>query len=209
MGEVEIPAGFHEVYGIELPIPPDAVPPYDGKITQNKWLAKVTLDRRMKKDFNAEAEITLVVPSPGLSAQPGQYGTASHPSQADMRIELPRLEWAEGERIEGKLLVSPQGKLKFREMRIELVRREHVPQDEGNSHTVTEDKVQLAGKTELRPGQLVEVPFALTIPQQGCPTRRTAHSTVTWTIRGVLPRRLAKDFTVTQEIYVYNSGQRT
>jgi len=208
LGEVEIPAGFHEVYDIELPIPPDAVPPYDGKITQNKWLAKVTLDRRMKKDFNAEAEILLTVPRPGQAVQAGQYGTASHPGKADMRIELPRLEWEEGERIEGKLLVSPQGKLKFREMRIELVRREHVPRDEGKSHTVTEDKVQLAGKTELRPGQLVEVPFALTIPQQGCPTRRTAHSTVTWTIKGVLPRRLAKDFTVTQEVYVYNGGQR-
>ena len=138
--------------------------------------------------------------------QTGRYGIASHPDKADMRIALPRLEWVEGERIEGKLLVSPQDKL--REMRIELVRREHVPQDEGKSYTVTEDKVQLAGKSELHSGQLVEVPFVLTIPQQGCPTRQTAHSTVTWTIKGVLPRRLAKDFTVTQEIYVYNGGQR-
>lgn len=204
MGETEIPAGFNETYRLELPIPPDAVPPYNGEITQNRWLAKVILDRRMKRDFNAEAEIPLVVPPPGQSVQPGLYGTSSHPGEADMQIALPKLEWVEGERIEGRLLVSAQGKLKAREMRVELVRREHVPREEGSTKDITVDKAQLGGKTELSPGQLAEVPFRLTIPQQGCPTRQTAHSTVTWTLRGVLSRRLAKDLTVSQAILVYN-----
>ena len=183
------------------------MPPYKGEITQNRWVAKVTLDRRMKKDFNAEAEIALIVPPPGESAQPGQYGTSSHPDKVDFQIALPRLEWVEGETIESRLLVSPQDRLKFREMRVELVRREHVPRDRGNTKIVTVSNSQVAGKTELSPGQIAEFPFRLTIPQQGCPSRQTDNSNATWSIRGVLPRRLARDFTVTQEIYVYNGNR--
>jgi hypothetical protein len=50
--------------------------------------------------------------------------------------------------------------------------------------------------------------FALPVPEQGCPTTRTGHSRVDWSIRAMLSRRLRKDFAVEQEVSVYNGPAR-
>ncbi|NIV37355.1 MAG: hypothetical protein GWN58_50420, partial [Anaerolineae bacterium] len=44
---------------------------------------------------------------------------------------------------------------------------------------------------------------------KGCPTTRTGHSRVDWSVRAALSRRLRKDFTVEQEVSVYNGRAGT
>jgi hypothetical protein len=200
----EIPAGSVQTYTLDWTIPDNAVPPYQGEITQSRWLVRVTLDRKLGLDTTAEVEVPLIVSPPGRDIQPGDYGSASHPGEADMRLWLPKLEWVEGETIEGKLLVRPQNDFKVSEVRIELQRKEHVPRDDGKTHTVTEGKAQLAPKTEFRANEVVEYPFSFSIPAQACPTRETPHSSVMWALTGTLNRSLRTDWTVGQQIIVYN-----
>jgi hypothetical protein len=204
LGEGTIPAGFRESYKLDLRIPLDTVPPYTGKIVQNRWLVRVNVDRPMKKDISEEVDIPLIVPPMAEQTQGGEYGSPSHPDDADIKFAVARLDWIEGEQVAGKLIVRPRKNFGSTGVRLELVRREHVPRAMGNTHSVTEGKVQLAGGTDFRAGIPAEFQFALSIPRQGCPSRRTGRSSVTWTLRAAITRRLAKDFTAEQEVWVYN-----
>jgi len=204
VGERTIPARFRESYKVDFRIPLDAVPPYAGKIVQNRWLVKAVMDRPMKKDISAEVEIPLIVPPPAEPGQSGEFGVCSHPDDADIKFMLPRLDWVEGEQVEGLVRVRPRKGFGASGVRLELVRTEYVPRGLGNTHSVTEAKVQLAGGKDFRPGLAEDLPFSLAIPKQGCPSRRTGRSVVTWTLKAAITRRLAKDFTSHQEIWVHN-----
>ncbi len=203
MGEGEIPAGFSETYHLDFPVPMNATPPYNGKIVQNRWLFKVVLDRRLKRDIRKEVDIPIIVPPPS-DATEGEYGEVNHLDKADIQVVLPKLSWVEGADLTGKLRIHPRANFSVGGVRLELVRQEYVPRDEGNLHTVKEGTVQLAGKTKFDEGMAVEFPFTVPIPRRGCPTRRTGRSIVTWTLRAALTRRLAKDYKASQDIQVYN-----
>lgn len=203
VGEGSIPAGFNQTYDLEFPIPVDAAAPYNGKIVQDHWLVKVNVDRPMKGDVSQEVEIPLIVPPVG-EPQPGEYGSSDHPDDVELKFALARLDWIEGDQLTGKLVVRPRKNFGASGVKLELVRVEHVPRNLGNSHSVEEAKVQLAGGHDFQAGVPVEYPFALAIPRQGCPSRRTGHSSVTWALRAAITRRLAKDFTAAQEVWVHN-----
>lgn len=202
MGEGEIPAGFSETYHLDFPVPTNATPPYSGKIVQNRWLLRVTLDRPMKRDISEEVEIPLIVPPPPDAE--GERTDVTHLDEADIAFVLPKLAWVEGAELAGRLRISPRQDFSVSGVHLELVRQEYVPRDEGNVHAVKEAEVELAGKTKFAASQSVELPFAVTIPRQGCPSRRTGRSIVTWSLQVRLSRRLAKDRKASQDIRVHN-----
>ncbi len=207
MGGETIPGGFEQTYQLDWKIPEDAQPPYSGKVIQAKWLIKVTLDRKLRKDINKEIELPIIVPPPGTHGGAGEYGHASHSDKADMQLWLPRVEWVEGETIEGKLKIYAHDNISCNHVRIELTRKEEVFRENGNVFTVTEFKERISGGVKLRSGETSEIPFSVAIPKKGCPTLDTPVGRVTWTLKGILSRRLRKDFTVTQEIFVYNGSK--
>ncbi len=198
-----IPAGTH-TYPVSLRLPDDAVPPYSGKITKNNWLVKVKFDCPKAFDPDAEAEVPLIVPPPGRNVAPGEVGEAQQCDEAELRLWLPRLEWVEGETIEGKLLVQARDNFSVSEVRLELTRTEYVPRASGDTQSHTDGKLKLADKVEFWPAHPVEYPFALPVPRQGLPTRSTQFSRVTWSLSATLARRLRKDAEISAEIQVYN-----
>ena len=198
-----IPAGV-QTYHLDCKIPANAPAPYRGQITKNRWLVRASLDRERAIDIHREVELPLVVPPPGKSIEPGEYGETEHSDEAELRFWLPRLEWVEGETVEGKLLVRPTANFGVSEVRLELLRQEYVPRNDGHTHIFTEGEVKLADKVEFWPAHHVEYSFAFPLPKQGCPTRRTDHSRVTWSLKATLARRLRKDAIVSVEVYVYN-----
>jgi hypothetical protein len=201
-------AGFQGTDQVELPIPADAFAPYASSSIRGGWSVRATLDGGRKKGTSAEVDLPLVVPPPGERAQPGEVGESSHPGDVEMRLWLPSLEWIEGETVEGRLLITPRKKFDAGEVRLQLQRQEKMqaPRYKG-SNTDWIDRVVLAGKTRFQPGQVTELPFEFPIPAMGCPSRRTEATTVTYTLRASLTRRLRKSFTATTEIWIYN-GRR-
>lgn len=131
-------------------------------------------------------------------------GVSSHADDAEIKVALPRLDWVEGERVEGTLRVYPRKKFGASGVRLELTRTEYVPRGDGNAYSVAEAKAQLSGGQDFAAGAAVDFPFSLAIPKQGCPSRRTGRSMVTWKLEATITRRLAKDFTGEREIWVYN-----
>lgn len=202
--EETIPAGFQRLYKVDFRLPLDIVPSYNGKIIQNRWVIKAVMDRPMKKDISAEVEIPVIVPPPAEPTQEGEFGSCSHPDEVEIKFALPRLDWVEGERLEGTLRVRPRKRFGASGVRLELARTEYVPRGNGNAHSQVEAKAQMAGGQDFAAGAAVEFPFSLAIPRQGCPSRRTGRSIVTWKLKATITRRLAKDFACEQEIWVYN-----
>jgi len=204
--ETTLAAGFHGNYQVDLPIPGDAFPPYASSSLRSGWLVKATVDRGFRKDATYQVDLPLLVPPPGEHAQAGEVGEASEPETVDMRLWLPSLEWVEGETIEGRLLIRPRKGFDAGEVRVDLKRQEkvHVPGYKHGSTYPSIDRVVLAGKTRFQPGQEADLPFRFPIRAMGCPTRRTASSTVVYTLQAVLSRRLRKDCTVHTEIWLYN-----
>jgi hypothetical protein len=84
------------------------------------------LDVGKRSDINEYVTIPLLV-SPRMSgAQAGKYGDASHPDKGEMHLQLPRLEWIEGESVKGVLSVAPRETLNVKEIRVQLTRQQRV-----------------------------------------------------------------------------------
>ena len=102
-------AGVTRAYHLDWRIPEDAFPPYSSGLIRSGYQVAAIVDLGFKRDIRHQVPVRLVVPPPGFEIHPGEYGEVSHPDKVDMKLWLPRLEWAEGETIEGVV-----GRLKTR-----------------------------------------------------------------------------------------------
>ena len=91
------------------------------------------------------------------------------------------------------------------EVRVELVRKEHVPRGRGNEAETVVASTVLAGETRFEPGAPVELPFRLTVPPDVAPCFRTGQSTLGYELKGVGGRRLRSDYNVRQALNVYTA----
>ncbi len=201
-----IPGGSVRTFQFNLAVPPDAPPTCaGGKIIKLKWLVKATLDRKMAADVNSEAEVTVLMGPRGQATGPGQYGMSNEPEEAQVTLALPRAEWRVGETIGGQLVIRSQKDFDVTEIRVELVRQESVPREEGNTAEQTQT-VKVAAQTELRAGDSLSFPFSVAIPAPGPASVRTRYGSITWLLKGVLARRLRRDTTVQEEVFVYTGS---
>ena len=203
LGEASIPAGTQKTYEFDLPIPTNAAPSSQAEIIHIKWMVKATLDRKLAGDIESCVELPVCSVTPGAIGQPVEVGGSNEPDEANLILTLPSKEWVMGDTLAGQLQVTPQKAFDVTEIRVELVRRERVSRDLGNEHE-TVLPVKLAGGTRFQPGQNLTLPFNLTIPSGVPATFRTPHSTLGWTLRGILARRLRKDTLLEEEILIYN-----
>ncbi len=206
MPEGTIPANFNQTFDFAAPIPAGSPPTCDGgRIVRVKWMVKVTLDRKMAADTETAADLLVFSTPTGQAGGAGQYGFSSEPADAQLHFVLADKEWTLGQTIHGQLVVQPQKAFDVSEIRVELVREEHVPRDRGNKYRQP-GVVKLAGGTHLEPGQAQTYPFDIAIPASVPTTMRTRNSTVTWSLAGILARRLRSDTRVEEEVFV-SSGR--
>ncbi|MBI4788989.1 MAG: sporulation protein [Chloroflexi bacterium] len=204
LGEGTIKAGAQQSFEFELPMPGDAVPSCgDGRIVRVTWHVKATLDRKMAADVEEKSEIFVLSVAPGQAVGAGEYGYSNSPGDAELVFALSGKEFVLGGRVEGQLLVRPKKAFDASEVRVELVRREYVPRNLGNEH-LDQVVIKVAGGTKLEPGQDLKYPFVLQVPGGGAGTIRTRNSSVTWTLKGILSRRMRGDTQVAEEVFVYN-----
>jgi hypothetical protein len=204
-GGQTIQGGFARQYPFQCQIPDNPPPPGDGAISTLHWLVKVTVDRPMARDANVEVPVPVVVPAPGRWTQEGRYGESSDPGIGSLWLMLPSLELVAGEQVRGRFSVLPNGAHSVRAVRVELSRDERVTAgDTNNDRHTAEVVVQLAGQTTFTPGVQADYDFVLDIPAGVCPSRRTGHASVRWTLKGILDRQLKSDYRAEQEVLVAN-----
>ncbi|MBI5304202.1 MAG: sporulation protein [Chloroflexi bacterium] len=196
-------ANTKQTFEFDLAIPTNAPPTMsDGRILRLKWLVRATLDRKMASDLNEEVEI-LVAAKPNQPNTAGEFGYSNESNEAELALALPGHHWAMGATVAGTFIVRPQKNFDVTQVRIQAIRKEFVPRDQGNTF-VEEATIKLAGATKLAAGQTLTYPFQITLPTPRPPTGHTAHGEVSWAIKGVLARRLRGDTTVDETIWVYN-----
>ncbi len=199
-----LPSGFGQTFDCVAPIPADAPPTCEhGKIVNIEWFVKATLARKLAKDIEALVPVQLLSTPTGEADKEGKYGFSNGPDEAALSFALSSLEWCLGDTVGGKFVVQPQEGFDVSEVRLELVRQEYVPQDKGNTFREAK-QVKLAGRTRLQPGQELALPFSIAIPEAVPVTMRTRHSSVTWSLVGVLARSLRRDTYIEQEIFVFS-----
>lgn len=227
-------APFYRTLGCTLYIPPDASPPYPASLPQpaddltpdrigrvpllgkwlsivgspglivHRWVIKASLTRPVGPALTCQTILPVVIAPPGAQIQSGEYGQASHAEGIVLCFWLPRLEWVEGERLTGKLLLQAAQTMDAQEIRLELHHTEQLRYP-GISCEMsnTLQKTRLAGARVFSPGEKAEYPFELSIPAPGKPSLHTEHARVFWVLKGVVSRRMKRDASVQVELVVF------
>jgi hypothetical protein len=191
-------------YEFAWPIPAGAPASGAGKITEIRWVVKVTVDRSMAKDTNEEHEITVRRTSGSAPVEAEEDVGSSH--VARMQLTLPSLELAAGSTAKGQLTIEPFQSIKGRALRVDLVRDETVFSGDRTNHEETRiTTVEIESDPRLEPGQSRRYDMALEVPADAVPTRKTPHGELRWQVKAVIDRPMASDHVATQEVSVYNA----
>jgi hypothetical protein len=201
-----LPPGISREFRQSWRIPEDAFPPYSSGLIGSGYSVEAVIDLGLKRNIREQVPVRVVIPPPGIEIHPGEYGEISHSESVDMRLWLPRLEWIEGESIDGELIIIPKEKIGATGVRLQINReqRVHAPRFKINNYDVV-GKDQVYGKIKFEPGRSHKFPFSLSIPEAGAPSRKTEATTVTYKIEGIISRRLRRDFKVNTEVHVHNA----
>jgi hypothetical protein len=188
----------------------DALPSCEGKIAALNWYAKATLDRKLAADINTRVGFRVLSLVPEVLTPPGQYGVSNQPGEAQLCFDLPNKEVINNTALMGSLRVAPVKSFEVKEIRLELVCREFVPDVTRTGNTNTREtvaaKMPIAGKFTLQPGQPVEIPFIFQLPAQIPPTASLNVGKISYTLKGILARSLRGDTFVEEEIRVFTGS---
>lgn len=201
------PVQFGE-HTLTLQFPPDAPPTVHepagfGEVVT--WEVRAILDRRM--GFDPDATIPIYVAS-----FPNQYAHwAGSPPVAKshevpmMLDQLSTRVLRPGEQITGVLHIDPRESAKARTVRVQLERRRTDTPD-NMQDTNTGSQVELARDVKLEPGQPLQFPFQIPLPEQSPPTFAAAKSYMHWYLEGIVDRKMRSDFVVEAEVVVYTGS---
>lgn len=203
------PKGFRQTYNYEWRLPDEPHPFCQGKILIARWLVKATVDRTLARDVNAEAPVYVVVPSPAQVSQGVEsFDENTAPDVAQMRFQLTRLEYVQGETVAGRVVVEPRQDLNPRSLNLSLVRHEVVPVgDRTNIENVFERQQQF--NVQLHAGQPLALDFEFAVPANWCPTYSSHNASVSWRVNATLDLPWKRDVHAWQTIRVFNGAART
>jgi hypothetical protein len=165
------------------------------------WKVVATLARPHAMDVHRRAPLT-VLSRGGAALDAPEVETRD---DVEFTFRLDREHFGPGDALDGTLVATPLQACRMTEVRIELVRREEVPRNEGNTKDVEEAAAILESDVSLSLGAPREWPFQLQLPAVVVPCLQTEHSRVTWLLRGIGSRRLRRDYWVTHPIDVHTA----
>jgi hypothetical protein len=175
--------GFQQSFEVDFQIPEgDILPTYQGDATQVYFQLQL---RGFPTGIVEGQKIKVIIPPPNRNIDPVEIVNTSH--QLEVRLRLPRLEWTEGETVQGWVLVrtlvpnvSPVS------TSIHLMWEENIPEKPGESHAenkfVEIAHVKTADKTTLPMDHYTSYPFQVTIPKSTRPTLQTLTTMSKWTL---------------------------
>jgi hypothetical protein len=184
-----------------LTIPADAAPSAEGEITKVRWTVVATLARPHAMDVHRRAPLT-VLSQGGAALDAPEVETRD---DVELTFRLDREHLGPGDTVHGTLVATPLQACRMNALRVELVRHEDVPRNEGNTKDVQEGEAILESDLSLSLGAPHEWPFQLQLPAVVVPCLHTEHSRVTWLLKGIGSRRLRRDYWVVHPIDVHSA----
>jgi sporulation-control protein spo0M len=173
---------------VTLQVPPDATPTAyetEGFGSMVRWEVRAILDRHLSLDPDASIEV-------GVHSLPHQYAhwAASPPvvktHKVPMALEqLSSRTLRPGDQLTGVLKVDTTESAKVRSIRVQLERRRtDTPDNIEDVNTGVE--VELARDVKLEPGQPLEYPFQIPVPEGVPPTFGAPKSNMHWYLEGIV-----------------------
>ena len=184
-----------------LTVPADAVPSAEGEITKVRWRVVATLAKPHAMDIHRRAPLTVL----SRGGAPLDAPEVETRDDVELSFRLDREHFGPGDSLQGTLVATPLQACGANEVRVELVRREEVPRNEGNTKEFREAGATLESDVSLSLGAPREWPFELQLPPVVVPCLVTEHSRVTWLLKGIGSRRMRRDYRVTQPIDVHTT----
>jgi SpoOM protein len=185
-----------------LTIPAIAPPSAEGEITKVRWKVVATLARPHARDVHGEARLTVLSPAADTLDAP----EVKTRNDLELSFRLDREHFGPGDTIQGTLVATPLQACEAGEVRVELVRHEHVPRNLGNTEDVKEGEAILESDVRVSLGAQREWPFQLQLPAEVVPCLQTKQSRVTWLLNGIGSRRLHRDYRISQPLDVHTAS---
>ena len=195
--DLPLQAGEHE-FTFRIP---DALPPESAKAVS--WWAWANIDREGGLDAKASVRMPVRLPAASAPSErrslpPGKDGVGFE--------DLPASAGA-GQPLEGVIVVTPAEDTKATAIKLKLTRHLRYRAD---NHEIDRDEdlpeVEVAGPQELPAGQTQQFPFSVTLPPNPGPTAQAPHSTVEWSVTGIVARRMKLDLELRAPIVVYDGA---
>jgi len=190
----ELRRGSIQGFAFRLPLPQAGPPTHHGYLCVIKWSLHARLLIEDESPLEAVYEL-LVESQPEAVPQEEVYQPATKSRQAQMSLVLPRIVYAEGEAIQGKITIKPFEQFQAEELRVVLLRVENTPIGDnrkvyvvewdidkgvfrgqrvaggnGTTYAWLEGEADLASDMHFAPQDTVSYPFAIPIPQEWRPS---------------------------------------
>ena len=223
--------GVLQRYPFSFSIPQDALPTHYGYICTIRWTLDVVVDAPDLLPIDAHREIVVEAPPPALPANPEGYQSATSSQTCQLLLHLPRVVYAEGEQVSGRLHVIPSEDMQVKEISIVLLRVENTLKGDnhfvyvsgwdadsglfrgqrrsggqGTSYVWGESESTVVGPLEVESGKSVTHPFTVELPTECRPTITTKDGRVTWKVGVVLARPDLPDIRAFHEIIVHTGA---
>jgi hypothetical protein len=198
-GQPALHNGTDQKWNSSMQLPQDAPPTSRGKVVNIRWTFKAVLDVPKKGDLSQEKPLNVFSHSRSseISIAPAQKSFG----EVTLSLLVPPAAVASYP-LKGQLTLNVKENLNIRGIRAELVQVEEA--GTRNSDDVI-SKSQVSGDRSLSAGESLTFEFSLDIPASAPPTSICARSRLGWKVRAVLDRKMKTDFSVEQEVAVYNA----
>jgi hypothetical protein len=206
---VTISKGKMAEHRVSLRLPTEAPPTGEGEITGVAWAVGVVLDVPGGPDVVSKAPIRVLSTRETCGGRSDREPERDASRDVEIKLRLASRDFRPGERVEGRLVVTPREAFEAKEVKVELVRRELVLRDDGNHHETVEARETVAGRARFHPRTSQGYAFGVVVPRDlSCPSSETARTYVGWFLRGVIDRGLRQSHTVEQELNVFGGPRR-
>jgi sporulation-control protein spo0M len=169
------------------------------------WEVRAILDRRMSMDPDATIKIH-VASFANQYAHWAQSPPVAKSHEVPMGLDqLSTRVLRPGEQVTGVLTINPRESAKGRTVRVQLERRRTDTPDNMKFND-TAAQVELARDVKLEPGQPLQFPFQIPLPENVPPTYSASRSHLHWFLEGIVDRKMRSDFVVEAEVAVYTGS---
>lgn len=192
--------GLEQKWNCSLQLPSDVPGTCRGKLVNIRWTLKAVLDVPKRADLSQEKPLLVFSP---YRQTAGITDFAAEKTFGEVALELKAPPAAQaGDIILGKLTLQIKEKLGLRGIRVELVQIEEAGTRRADNVIST---AQVSGEASFSQHESPSFEFSLEVPAEAPPSAICKHSSLLWKVRAVIDRKMKTDFSVEQELFVYNS----
>ena len=185
-----------------FPLPSVTWPTAHGENVDISWHVEASIDIAGTSDIHSRQPV--VVLSPYQHPPTQAIADRTYP-ECDLSFSVSPIYVRTGEVLEGSMQVQMRRNLSVRRVWMEL----RCTEKAGDRETKTAmDEISLYSGASLKAGETYQWPFRVQVPEIMLPAVTTQKSTATWSIRGIIDRRMRRDMVVERQVQVFTAPRQ-